>query len=83
MGFTLLAMRAPNCCCFVGVELEKVPNVAQAKRIVPQIGAIAKKVPRIAGGFHGLWRWEKASGRRQGTWKVAPTPARSERNLFP
>jgi len=47
-------MRAPNCCCFVGEELEKVPSVAQAKRIVPQIGAIAKKVPRCAGCFHGL-----------------------------
>ena len=44
--------------------------VAQAKRIVPQIGAIAKKVPRRAGCFHGLSR-RKPKGRRQGTWMVA------------
>ena len=49
-----------NCCCFVGEELEKVPSVAQAKRIVPQIGATAKKVPRCAGCFHGL-----AAGKNQ------------------
>jgi hypothetical protein len=48
--------------------------VAQAKRIVPQIGAIAKKVPWYVGCFHGLAAG-KAKRPTPGNLDGCPAPA--------